>query len=427
MKKTLKGYTLKYLVVALLAIIAIWAALFYAFILEEVYDNIDDGLKNRKIQIIRETYKNPDLLNISKFGIEEFKITPSTKKQFTNNENEFKNEFIFMEYDDDLEPYRELKTFFTHSNGKSYALEIRTSTVEEDELLEDLLYALVFLYIGLILSIFLLYNTLLSKLWNPFFDVINKLETYKIGKSKKFNINPNDVEEFNILKRELNLMISSNETNFLNQKQFTENASHELQTPIAITIHKLDVLLEDNLLTENQLHQISDIKQILERMANLNKTLLLLSKIDNKQYLEKEKINFNHLITSTYQNYLDLVEYKDLNFRITEKDEFITFINSDLARILLSNLLRNAIRYTKEKGEIIIEITENKIIFKNTAYSGSLDSTKIFNRFYKENTHANSNGLGLAIINAIIDQSPKMSINYFFKDNFHQFEILKMN
>ena len=424
MKKTLKVYTLKYLVVAFLLIIALWAALFYAFILEEVYDNIDDGLKNRKIQIIRETYKDPDLLIISSFGIEEFKITP-LKNIDSINENQFKNEMIFMEYDDDIEPYRELKTNFKHSNGNTYALEIRTSTVEENELLQDLLYALVFLYLGMVLSVYLLYNTLLSKLWNPFFEVIKKLKTYRIGKSEKFEISKTDVDEFKVLKESLNSMISSNEINFKNQKQFTENASHELQTPIAIAVHKIDTLLEDSDLSENHLYQISDVKQVLERMSKLNKTLLLLSKIDNNQFLQTQQVNFNTLVKSISNEYQDLMDYNSLQFVYKENSNFSTEINPELAEILLSNLIRNAIKHTLSNGQIYIEVNDTNILIKNSAANGSLDANKIYNRFYKENNSTDSIGLGLAITSSIINQTQNLKIDYYFKEEFHHFEIIK--
>ncbi len=425
MKKTLKAYTLKYLVIAFLLIIALWAALFYAFILEEVYDNIDDGLKNRKIQIIRETYKDSSLLTISSFGIEEFKITPLDKSDTFIEKNQFKNELIFMEYDDDLEPYRELKTNFKGSNGKYYAIEIRTSTVEEDELLEDLLYALVFLYLGMVLSVYLLYNTLLSKLWNPFFEVIKKLKTYRIGKSEKFEISKTDVDEFKILKESLNSMISSNEINFKNQKQFTENASHELQTPITIAVHKLDTLLEDPVLNEDQLIQISEVKQVLERMSKLNKTLLLLSKIDNNQFLQLQEVHLNSILKMYWKEYQDLIDYKSIIFKFIENSIFTVEINPELGEILISNLIRNAIKHTPKGGKVFIEINQHNIIFKNSATNGSLDASKIYNRFYKDNNSNDSNGLGLAITSSIINQTQNLKIDYYFKEQFHHFEIIK--
>src|SRR5690606_34249169 len=171
MSISLKNYTLKYLATILLVIIAIWAGIFYAIILEEVYDNTDDGLKNLKIQIIREAYNNPEMLNVNKFDFNQFKITPVDVVEYKEG-NFFRNEEYYMEYDQDMEPYRVLETFFIDKNKNHHKLEIRTSTVEEDEFRENLFIALVFLYIFLVGSIILINHIVLKKVWNPFYKTL---------------------------------------------------------------------------------------------------------------------------------------------------------------------------------------------------------------------------------------------------------------
>ena len=150
MKISLKNYTLRYLTLTFLLILAVWAAVFYAYILDEVYDNIDDGLKDKKTLIIQNILRHPELLKINEFGIEDFRVYPS-QEDFSDH-NILSNAFFYMPFDDEDEPYRVLKTSFYDRDMNPYTLEIRTSTVEKDDLLFNLAIALGVLYVVLVLS-----------------------------------------------------------------------------------------------------------------------------------------------------------------------------------------------------------------------------------------------------------------------------------
>ncbi|PHK29620.1 hypothetical protein VF13_40075, partial [Nostoc linckia z16] len=164
----LSNYTLRYLVIALLAVIALWASLFYAVILDEVYDNIDDGLKNSKIMITRHAFADKAILNTPEFGFNQFTIVPLPKGKRYDYADHFISTSEFSEYDNEDQPVRLLKTVFNDPEGNPHRLTIRASMVEEDELMEDLLTALVGLYIMLVVSILLLNRFILSKVWSPF-------------------------------------------------------------------------------------------------------------------------------------------------------------------------------------------------------------------------------------------------------------------
>jgi len=163
MAVSVKYYTNRFIVFAILIVMAVWALLFYAVLMDEVYDNIDDGLKNQKIEIIREAYNNPAILDHSNaFGINQFRILP-TKDRENIDKNYFSREFIYMPYDEEDEPYRVLRTGFYSKDGIPYALEIRTSTVEEDDYLINLAISLGVLYVVIILSILIINHFVLGK------------------------------------------------------------------------------------------------------------------------------------------------------------------------------------------------------------------------------------------------------------------------
>lgn len=426
MNVSVKNYTNRYIIITILVIMAIWALLFYAVLMDEVYDNVDDGLKNQKIEIIREAYANLDILNNTReFGINQYRILPGDAADFTDR-NRFTNELIYMPYDEEDEPYRVLRTGFYSKEGDPYLLEIRTSTVEEDDFLINLAISLTILYLVIVLSILVVNHLILTKAWRPFTRTLSNLSNYRFGDMSSFQPVETEIKEFNELNRQISLMIQRNESVFSEQKRFLENASHELQTPLAITINKLDLLLQDDELSESQLVKIAEAKQSLHRMVSLNKSLLMLSRIDNHQYKEIEEVNFNELTKRLLQEVEDFVNFREIKFNLTEDAVFKTFCNPDLAAILISNLLRNAIKYNTNPGEIGIQVSSNTLEICNPSNSGALNPQYIFERFHKGYQDSQSNGLGLSIVKSIVETYSNLDIIYRFENNFHIFSLVRV-
>ena len=420
---TLKNYTLKYLATALLIVIAAWTSLFYALMLEELYDNTDDGLKDQKIQIIRKAYEDDAVLKQNQFDLNQYRITPVSAKDYLETDS-FRNENFFMEYDEEMEPYRVLETYFIDKNGNHHKLEIRTATVEEDDFIESLLIALVILYILIIASILIINNISLKKIWKPFYSTLNYLSDYQFGQNKKLISNKTPITEFKLLDSEIAKMISRNENSVYQQKQFIENASHELQTPIAVALNQIDVLLESDELTQKNYLEINQIRNTLKRMSTLNQSLLMLSKIENQQFKDKEQVVFNSVVKTMISDFNSILEFKSIELVLIENGEFKTLINKDLAYSLLSNLIKNALKHNINNGKIIIEIDNLSLITKNTSNRKTpLNSEDIFRRFYKESEDHLSTGLGLSIVKTIIDNHSNMDISYAFEDPFHVFSL----
>lgn len=421
---SVKNYTNRYVAVVILVVIAVWAILFYAFMMDEVYDNIDDGLKNQKIEIIREVYRDSDLLNTKEFGVNQFRILP-TEARDEIDKNIFTKEFIFMPYDGEDEPYRVLRTGFYNADGTPFNLEIRTSTVEEDDYLINLAISLSVLYFVIVLSILIVNYFVLSKAWKPFNKILKNLNEYRFGETPHFIPINTNVKEFVELNTNFESMIARNERVFENQKRFLENASHELQTPLAITINKLELLLADEDLKEGQLEKIVEAKQSLHRMVSLNKSLLMLSRIDNDQYTGTSEVLFNDVVKKLLEELHELLEYKGVTVDIKEDGDFIASMNPNLAIIMVSNLLRNAMKYNDADGEIKIKVTKDTLSIANTSSFGALNPDYIFERFYKGKQDHQSNGLGLSIIQSILTKYTFLSISYAYEKNMHVFYIKK--
>ncbi|KOS06188.1 hypothetical protein AM493_09205 [Flavobacterium akiainvivens] len=412
---SLQNYTLRYLLVALLPVIAIWAGLFYAVITEEVYDNIDDGLKNSKLLIIRETYAHPELLNAPEYGINQYKIEPLPKGSYDFSDK-FISTFEFMEYDDDDEPVRLLQTVFNDAQGNPHRLTIRASLIEEDELLEDLLLALIGLYIMLVMSIAILNRVVLKRAWKPFYGLLEKLRLYKPGKGQVFENPDSKVAEFKTLANELREMLQRNEATFESQKQFIENASHELQTPLAISLNKLELFAENNTLPEEQMAELGKISDTLHRLVRLNKSLLMLSKIDNHQYDETEEVNITILTSQLLEDFEPLAEHRNIKISMVVQGNIAYKINKGLAVALLSNLIKNAIIHNYEGGTISINSSKGLFTIENTGSTKTLYKEMIFKRFYREGSNEQSTGLGLALVKSIAD-SNHITLGYSFNGN----------
>lgn len=427
MSISLKNYTLKYLAAALLIIIAIWAGLFYAVILDELYDNTDDGLKDLKIQIIRKAYIDENILNINEFDFNQFRINQINISEY-KEANYFRNEQFYMEYDGEMEPYRILETHFTDKNGNHQKLELRTSTVEEDDFRDNLLIALIFLYIFLVVSIILINNFVLKKVWKDFYATLDNLGKYEFGKDNKSENNPTKIKEFNLLNKKIDKMIERNEGAFIQQKQFIENASHELQTPLAIAINKLDLLIENEEFSEKNLSELSKTKEGLMRLVKLNKSLLMLSRIENNQFADKKEIITNQVLKNILEDFSDMIEFKHVSLEFSESGNLKININPDLGYILISNLIRNAIKYNALNGKIIVEIFDDELNIKNLSLNNEpLDKYLIFNRFYKSRQDDTSTGLGLSIVKAIVENHSDLEIDYSFENNYHTFSVKSKN
>ncbi|MBK5209187.1 MAG: HAMP domain-containing histidine kinase [Flavobacteriaceae bacterium] len=413
--------SLRYLSLAFLFIIGVWSVVFYFNLKDEIRDSIDDGLDNNRLLILLKVKTDSTLLFQNEFGGNNFEIHPVSKQNAFTFKDVYKDTLMYRQNEDDLEPVRVLNTAFEHQE-KYYQLMVISSLVEEDDLIEDSFWSVVWLFIILITSVIIINNFVLRKVWNPFYDILDKLKTYRIDKDETpINI-ATKTKEFIQLQEASNTLIHHSKETYTSQKHFTENASHELQTPIAIIINKLELLLESENLKEKEAKTIAEVINIADRLKKLNNSLLLLAKIENKQFLEQKTVSINEIAKEFLSNYQELAEFKNIELKVIEIDDLYVQMNNALAEILISNLIKNAIFHNKKDGKITIKVTEQEFIIYNTGSTAALNPKTIFNRFEKDQTKSQSTGLGLAVCNAICN-SYDIKITYKFLENEHCFAI----
>nr|WP_288811768.1 HAMP domain-containing sensor histidine kinase [uncultured Sphingobacterium sp.] len=421
----LANQTLKYLSISVLVVIALWSTIFYLFMLEVIHDNIDEELENQKRLIIQElaseTIVSPDF----EFGVNNYKVREISEEQAIKMQNVYKDTMLLMQDDDDpepeLEPVRMLTTAFEHK-GHYYELSIINSTIEESDLIKNLFYSVVILFILLVVSIVSINKVVIERLWSPLYRFLDQLTKFRLGKSGDKPAMVTNIQEFKDLQLAVSTLIRHNEETYEQQKQFIGNASHELQTPLAIMINKLEMVAETEGLQHEQSNAIAEVLNTAERLVRLNKSLLLLTKIENRQYLNNEDLSLNKLVTHTVDELEEIAAFKNIVIKVHQHQELNLRLDSSLANIIVSNLIRNALFHNKEGGEVNIAITENSLAVSNTSLQGALDAEQVFSRFYKSDTSSKGSGLGLAIVQAICNLYG-FSISYNYADSQHTFKI----
>ncbi|HAI38620.1 MAG TPA: sensor histidine kinase, partial [Maribacter sp.] len=311
----LLNHTTKYFALLLIVLISVWAVIFYFAMIDEVYDSLDDGLENQKDLIIDAVKIDPSLLQDTEFGVNNYTIKRVDAVSHDINKDSYRDTLMYMQNEDEFEPIRMLESTFVQDDTH-YKIKLITSMVEEDDQIENLFTYLVGLYLALVLSIVVLNNLVLKKVWKPFYSLIDKLKGFRIEKDEPIQQEPTDIDEFNLLNQSVEKLTKKSRDSYIAQKEFIENAAHELQTPLAIAMNKLELLLEKNELTGHQTQEIGGVLDNLTRLTRLNKSLLLLSKIDNRQYLEEEDIDFNALIEKVAADFLDFATHKNMQVNV---------------------------------------------------------------------------------------------------------------
>jgi signal transduction histidine kinase len=262
---------------------------------------------------------------------------------------------------------------------------------------------------------------LLKKLWRPFYETIAAMKSFKISQGKKLTLPETDIDEFVFLKDNLDETIKNAQQEYHLLKEFTENASHEFQTPLAIIRSRLDLLIQDEQLSTRQTELLTNTYGAITKLSRLNQSLLLLTKIENNQFPEVEFINLRQKLEEKIEQLNELWTGIDISIHSNLEDTIIQS-NPALVDILLNNLLSNASKHNIKGGSIYIKLNTTNLIIENTGQPKALDAQRLFRRFYKEEQHHSSNGLGLSIVKEICEKA-RMQIKYTYTDQRHAFTI----
>ena len=400
-----------------------WAVFFYLGIMSEVNDEVDDSLEDYSELIITRSLAGKELPAHDSGSNNQYFLREVDESYVRSHQAiSYRDSMIYIKEKNETEPARISTTISKANENRPYEPSVFTPTIEKRDLQEAIFHLLIALFATLLIAILVINIWVFRRSMKPFYQLLNWLDKYRLGQENEPLDISTDTSEFRKLNETVKRYASHSEEIYRQQKLFIGNASHEIQTPLAVCQNRIEMLMEDESLSEEQLSELAKTYQTLEYVSKLNKSLLLLSKIDNSQFVDSANVCINELVHRYMDDYQEVYDYKEIQITLNEKENFHLQINETLATMLITNLLKNAYVHNNEHGTIQIEIGKDYITFSNSGDLQPLDEKRIFERFYQGKKKEGTTGLGLAIVAAICRQC-SLAVSYRFVNNMHEFHV----
>lgn len=417
-KKLLQKTSRLYLIYAVFILI-VSAPIFY-FLTEKLYlDDADEALFLNKKEFLLYTVDKLKKSDIALWN------TFNRDNKILRYDNTEKDILFYKNYYDTIlsenEPYRELN-FPIRIEGVPFTFSSKINLVENEDLIKSIALLFLFMLLLLLGGLFLITKRISRTIWKPFYEILEKIEQFEIDKSEEFRLTKTKIDEFNRLNHSIENLVEKNTSIYKNQREFIENAAHELQTPLAIFQAKIDTLIQIPGYSSKQYEILNGLNESVARLHHINKNLLLLSKLENNIYQDKEQVFLNELMLKHYDFFEEQANAKHITISLEVLENVEVLSNPILVEILLNNLMLNAIRHNVNKGFIKVVLSKKAIQFSNSGVNQSLNVEKLFSRFTKINTSVQGNGLGLAIVKKIANLN-QWKVSYDFVDNTHSFVV----
>lgn len=396
-------------------LLIVWSGLFLVTISYVLKDSIDETIASELRATLISLNNNEDTIKQYAKGNPLFEVHEIEKKipvKFA-----YSDTVLYDPVEQEDIPYRKLKTQI-RTQERFVEVSLLKSKVEYEDLFSAIFFTELALIFLLFVGMYWLNKGILEKIWQPFFTTLQKVSEFRVNKSTQLILPETNIQEFKKLNLVLEEMMDQIKQDYESLKQFTENASHEIQTPLAIITSRIEVLLQENKLEENGWNSLKEIYEAAGRLSRLNKALLLLTKIENRQFNSSETIDLGEILVSLLPVYEEQVIQKRLTVTSNIQEAIQVNANLELIRVLLRNLISNSIRHNTEGGEILIQLNSDDLIISNSGIDDGTDPEKYFDRFYKKSNNPHSLGLGLAIVKEICELHG-FAYNYTIEDQRH--------
>lgn len=408
MKSKLLNKTLKVYLLASSVAFIIGIPVFYYTVQHLWLEDLDDSLRYQKEELMTDGIDN----NVRIMPLDAIQMKPDSI-------------YFYEQYDSlrgHVEPFREIKAYGL-INGTPSEICIRRDLVESADLLSGILWAMLCTFLLMFLTVFAVSFAYSKRIWRPFYNIVERLKTIEMSTLTTLDVPDKSIVEFDVLTSNINRLIYHNHQLFQAQKRFSENAAHEIQTPLAVIKGQIEMLYVSDTITE-RFTRYARIEKQVKTASSICKGLLLLTKIENRQYELREEVSITDIIRNFYDSIAEELEiiHKDMELRLENVSMKQT--NETLLTICFSNLLNNAIKYSSPNTVISVTLTSEGCTIANDGVSCALDETAIFSRFYRENHTVSGTGLGLAIAKEIA-QMLNMKLEYGFRPQAtHVFTVL---
>lgn len=404
-------------IITSLVILILSGGVYYFAIHFILTNKLDDDLKIEEEEILAYAakYNKPPLPGDYK----DQKVSFVLLKKDDPGERYYINSWYYNDDEKETEPGRSLITTI-EAAGRKYKVTITKSSLEAEDLVRLIFLITLGVMIVLLLSLLVINRFLLNSLWRPFYETLKRLKAFNLADNKEFSVQPTQIEEFQELNSSVLAMARRARQDYKELKSFTDNASHEMMTPLAVINSKLDTLIQTESLSDRQGELIEDVYLAVSRLSRLNQSLLLMAKIENDLIRDEENIDMQVLINQKVRQFNELIQSNGISLELDLEPREV-FMNKHLADILLNNLISNAIRHNEANGVITVQLKQNGLSISNTGSKIALDPQRSFERFYKD-VSSEGSGLGLAISTQICNLYG-FKLSYRYRSDWHVFHI----
>lgn len=389
----------QYSILALLVVVLTGSVFQYLIFKNSINLSADDNLDEYRKTLIKYVARHDTFMPAGQLGVKNgrLKYTPVPSSDF---ETYHQDTIIWNEKAKKFRDFRIIH-FPVRIKHQPYRVSISLRTMGHEDLLISTVFSFICIFVLLLLYILLISHFFTKKIWIPFRLFLHELKTTDISKQNTFTFSKTKIDEINELEKAYTKMMKRIQNDYRKTKELSENITHELQTPLTILRSKVEHLQQ---IYENDEHTMTILQSLqnnINRVSYFNRSLMLLTRINNDQYCEFSLFDFSTMIREKTDDYIEIIQAKQIDLSINQSGSFIHEINPTLLDLMINNIITNAVKYNSQKDAYIhINITSSEIVFENP-YEGNLPHGNLFERFKKDNKQKDSTGLGLSIVEAI--------------------------
>ena len=413
------------LIIPMVVTLGAWGWLSYRTMSQKIHADTDLILKDYSDNIIMRYLSDKELPERFNGVYNTYFIEDISAEEATASEAvEFGHAEIFLQRQEDFSSSRTRSQIFQSADGAYHKLTVSLPTFEQEVLVEHVFLWTIILFAVLLISLVLLGILLLNYNMRPLYRLLKWIDKYEPGQPCETVPSDTDIVEFRKLASAVEAAVERFETQFEERKIFIGNASHELQTPLAVCSNRIEMLLNRPDLDEEIANELIKIHRSLSGLIRLNKTLLLLSKIENGQYSRTTEVNINDLVDESIQLNQEIYAHRNIDVKVMQEQHFVLSIDEQMAQVLVGNLIKNAFVYSPTDCTIEVSFSCEGLVISNVG-DAPLDKEKVFRRFYQPTgRREGATGLGLALVYSVCI-SNGLAISYDYREGRHIFAITK--
>ena len=412
------------LALVIMPLLLLWATVFYFSMVHQVNDETDDSLEDYAEMIVHRVIGGEELPTPGDGSNNTYSIELLPATGHYDDSKSFEDREVYLHWKKETEPARVLTMVFHDDDGVAYRLVVSMPTFERDDIIRAIFIQVVIIYVALLFTILAVTVAVFRISMKPLYSLLRWLDGYRPGSGTDGFPDEDAVVEFRKLTQAARETIERAENYLERQKQFIGNASHELQTPLAVLGNRIEWMMDNTVLTEEQFAELSKMRQSIHRLVRLNRTLLLLSKIDSGHFLDKGNVDIVSVVENELEVYREIFADKEIYCNVKTPKSLLVQMDEMLATTMVSNLIKNSFAHSPEGGTIDIVISNGEFAVSNDG-DEALDGTRLFDRFYTSGK-SGSTGLGLALVKSIAGHY-NFGVEYGFKNGRHSFVVNMTN